>query len=484
MIEILSKIPEELDCFFDANVCAPSFAELNELAKVDAVELRVVIVKDNGIVKACLPCFIDNRRHHGLTVKIYSSYSGYLHDYQRYLCLSSVYAKELRTAIINDARHCSCDIVCIDSLLPGKVAPRGFNLKSEVKIFDSTKSKNGWKELYIRKSVKRFEHDARKVGGYHVEIIDGYVEDELMRELKRLHILRWHFSGSSSAFESRNNRIEQYRCHPENKHYLRILLNNEILACHYGMKYGNTLLWHTPLINPKYLRLSPLRLLLAEEAKYCEANGFEKIDFGLGEEAYKDGYCHDIRQTLNFEYPLSFKGRISMIVGVFLRPVIKQMISKLLNVARRVKNRVHAIKVHWVYFIAPCDKEYYIDPLFVEAHNWHEMYDLAVQRNFQIHEWQYHRFKNDDSCKFVALADERSILTYGWITDKNRSLIGRKDLTQRILFDFVTPDIYRNRGYYTRLLKHLISNGGGIIYADFRNIPSLRAIEKAGFIKV
>ena len=484
MIEVLDHIPEELDNLFDSNICAPTFAELNDLAKVDNVDLRVIVVKENEKITACLPCCFALKRHHGVNVKVYATYSGSLHDYQRLYCCSQTAAVELTQGIVNDAKQCGCDIISINSVIPGDFIPANFNTKSEIKIFDSKKEEKGWKELYVRRSVKRFEHDARKTGDYHVEIIDGRVNDDLMQELKDLHILRWQFAGSSSAFNSNPDRIRQYLCHPENKHYLRIMLGDEILACHYGMRYGTTLLWHTPLINPKFMKLSPLRLLLAEESRYCEANGFDIIDFGLGDEAYKDGYCHNERQTLVFNKPLTLKGHIANLIGQAQTPFVKKQVEQSLNCARKVKSWMDAKKVHWVYFTAPENAGTFTENLYVEADSWGGMYDLAKSHNLQVLDWHYLRFKNDDSCKFVALADEKNILTYGWTSEKNRALLEGQNIEGRILYDFQTPEQFRNKGYYTKLLKHLLANGGGVIYADKKNIPSLKAIRKAGFIQL
>lgn len=121
---------------------------------------------------------------------------------------------------------------------------------------------------------------------------------------------------------------------------------------------------------------------------------------------------------------------------------------------------------------------------YVEIHSWAEFYTFARQRAFPVYRWQYERYSKDPSVYFVALADERTVYSYGWVTTLNRTYVGAHDIpAMPILFDFETPPEHRRKGYYTQLLKILRSKIGGIIYARPDNLPSLTAIRKAGFTR-
>ena len=98
------------------------------------------------------------------------------------------------------------------------------------------------------------------------------------------------------------------------------------------------------------------------------------------------------------------------------------------------------------------------------------------------------RFKNS---KFVFLKNRNEIIVSGWITSKKNNYwnieeIDRKLNTKErtILYDFETSMEYRNKGYYTLILK-LIQNKylkkKLLIYTQSSNKPSIRAIKKSGF---
>ena len=67
------------------------------------------------------------------------------------------------------------------------------------------------------------------------------------------------------------------------------------------------------------------------------------------------------------------------------------------------------------------------------------------------------------------------------ITEVNRDL---KILNKIVIFDFITMPEYRNKGYYTKLLKLIIDrfkNKNILIYVLKSNKKSKKAILKAGF---
>lgn len=463
---------------------APSFEELKALAKIQGVELFDLTVESDGNVSAEMLCRVRTGRHHGIVCRIFEAYDGWLHDYTYARIDNEDACRKLVGRAVKEAKRLKCDVVRMTSVLPD-VGAVGLTRKAEMKVFDSANEKDGWSALYNRRSVRRFLSAAKKRAVYQVCVRTGDISlDELM-VLKTLHQRRWHFEGSTSAFDDNPHRVEEYANAVSNKHLLTIKLGDDILACHYGMIYGNTLLWHTPIINPKYMSLSPLRLLLAETARFCEGYGLKRIDFGLGDESYKDGYCNASRETIEFSKALTIKGVISETIGKIAKNGGSVLVGRLLDCARYVRNKICHLNERWIYYIAQKDERIPRSDLYVEIDEWSKFVDFMWKRNLDVKKWQYERFISDKSVRFVALADERNVYCQGWVSRDNRKLLERRqDIEGEILFDFLTLEAHRGKGYYQCLLRSLISAYGGVIYVNRKNIVSMRAIENVGFVRV
>lgn len=490
--EILADIPEQLLINTpNEGIIAPSFRELDNLAAIDGVEKRVIAVYDDTRkIVGCAVCFIEQRRHHGFNLKVYSLFGYHVHDYSRIYCKNSEALSCLKQSAIRDASKNHCDIIIWENIPIECLEDTGEQPSCrEMKIFSSVAGKDGWSELYNRRSVKRFTNKAKRLGQYSVEIIDGEVSDAMMEDLKQFHIRRWNFAQSGSAFHSNKYRIKEYKALTENKHYLRILINGEILACHYGMKYGKTLLWHTPVINPKYLELSPLKLLISETAKYCESHNLEMLDFGLGDEEYKDTYVNQDRETYTFHKPLTIKGLLAYRAGKINKKRIQNGISVVKKGLRRIQKV--AFKPQLYYY--ECNPETRIsndvDGLFRVIESWPEFFDFLVSRNVQPLKWHHDRFQNDASTKFITIADDKEIYSYGWVSLADPFYVGETDeyisLGNKVcLYDFVTPPQFRGKGYYTKLLKSANAFfDNTVIYAKKSNAASRKAIERSGFVR-
>ena len=90
-----------------------------------------------------------------------------------------------------------------------------------------------------------------------------------------------------------------------------------------------------------------------------------------------------------------------------------------------------------------------------------------------------------------ALMVEGRPVSFAWETEADHFAVGELDgvchfpFRARILWDCVTPDDQRGRGYYPRLLSTrmgLPHQPRTLIYVRAGNAPSIRGIEKAGFI--
>ena len=106
---------------------------------------------------------------------------------------------------------------------------------------------------------------------------------------------------------------------------------------------------------------------------------------------------------------------------------------------------------------------------------------------FKIHKNKKKRFKN--KCFFLTLRFNQNLVSSGWlyrgkkwkITEINYVL---NILNKFVLFDFITPPKFRNKGNYTKLLKlirYKFKDKNIMIYALSSNKKSKKAIIKAGF---
>jgi hypothetical protein len=82
-----------------------------------------------------------------------------------------------------------------------------------------------------------------------------------------------------------------------------------VIAFHYGQIFGETMIWHTPVINIKFLESSPLEVLLFETLSFCEKEGIEVFDLGEGDEPYKERFSNDQRSVFDLMLPVTMTGR-------------------------------------------------------------------------------------------------------------------------------------------------------------------------------
>ena len=99
------------------------------------------------------------------------------------------------------------------------------------------------------------------------------------------------------------------------------------------------------------------------------------------------------------------------------------------------------------------------------------------------------RFKKNIHFLVLASNDKKKILCSGWlykgtsweVTEVNKKVNLKNSI---LLFDFLTPNKFRNKGYYKKILELIINKNLGkklAIYSLSNNIKSLKAIKKAGF---
>lgn len=93
--------------------------------------------------------------------------------------------------------------------------------------------------------------------------------------------------------------------------------------------------------------------------------------------------------------------------------------------------------------------------------------------------------------QLFAWREEGRLVSYGWVACSPRILVGELggwvELEQpvRWIWDCVTPEAHRGRGYYSQLIRELVARGGAItpvIYCTRENTSSRRGIAKAGLV--
>ncbi len=495
--EISAAIDDEcrdLQLVEDQNFPSASLDEIIELGAVCEETLRVVKIYAGVDLVGVAVSFVEYARVHGVSVKAYRLFGHKMHDYNRVYALNRDVVGRLLEVLRKDAMACGADVVLLDSLLPppstDELTRYSGTLRKQLRIFDATLDPLGWNGISGKKSVKRHVKMVASLAGYKVESSVGELTKRDIEMIAKLHVERWHFDDVASAFEN-PRRIQEYFCHTNNKVLTRISVGNEILCCHYGMIYGKTLLWHTPLINVKYLDFSPLEVLLAETASFCNQRGLTCLDLGLGDEAYKDRFANTSRTVYEVLIPVSLRGRILYSIRCNGHP---ETVKRALGSARQYLTRTRdcivkmATRIYWYEKnVSAAGNPNCGNLSFSIVDDYKVFVDFCRAHMFQIRRFHYQRFRT--GCFFAALHDERSIFSYGWGNRNDEFHIGEIGQTaliagRTILFDFYTPPEFRRRGHYTMLLNNIsksLPSQTLAIFARADNHASIKAIENAGF---
>jgi len=468
----------------------PSLRELRELAEVCKLDLRVVIAYEDGEAEGLAVCCIEDARIHGVKAKAYRLFGAKLHDYNRIYAADWQTYQFLLTALIRDAKICGVDIIHLENLIPQEFqhefAHRSGVLQEGMRVFESSKEDNGWGMITGKKSVKRHVKKVSALPGYKVETTVGDLGRKSIEELASMHIERWGFEDAPSAFSS-SRRVQEYLCYPQNKVLTRVLIGDETLCCHFGMLFGDVLLWHTPLINIKYLKYSPLEILLAETANFCAQRDIGCLDLGLGNEGYKLRFSNSTRMVEDVLIPVNFLGTVIGLIRKVGRPEqVRKALERVQLQLSRVRNFISNFSNRILWYEV-CGGGSLVEGDVVIIDKYEKFVDFCRGHSFAIKKWHYQRFRNGGF--FVALRQNQHVLSYGWGTRAEEFYIGEIGKTimtngKVILFDFHTPSVYQRKGFYTSLLKRIrccFPNDQIAIFAKKKNIASNKAIIKAGF---
>jgi predicted acetyltransferase len=362
--------------------------------------------------------------------------------------------------------------------------------KSHICSFDANISEDGFDFIKNKKSLKRHRNKLLNNFNYSIVHLQGEDITELvLLQLENLHKERWVFDNIKSAFYQKD-RAKFYNAEKQNRVISIISLDKEVFAMHYGILKNDKLIWHTPVLNIKYLAYSPIEVLLYETAEFCSKNGMITIDYGIGNENYKNRFSNKEEDLFQYYFPVNLKTRAKIYLGNFLKNIVVKMNirSILEKVYSRFKNISNSILLYKI--------EKKNDPLinnetsvrFIKITNYHEFVDFARKQQKQIKRFHYNRFLNSEY--FLCLLKENTIICDGWAT-QNPLLISEINKTFQpksgyILYDYNTPRSFRRKGYYKSLLRHIINEFDTdlYIYSLKENIASNKAISSVGFKKI
>lgn len=474
----------------------PSIIELREFAKLHPdLNVRVITVRDNEEYVGLSICFVNHDRVHGFKLKTYRVFGYTLFDYNTIL-FKNGYFHHLKQAIEFDAKGFGCDIVILDNLINEIVELRDsvYHLKEIIKLCDLNKQEF----LMEKQSFIRARKKILNQGKYRVVNKFSDFTKEDIELLADLHIERWNFENIESQFKKNKKRVLEYLSYKENKLLTIIYLDDQIVAAHYGMVYGTRLIFHTPVINIKFLDNSPLKILLFELNVFCKENGINTLDLGLGQESYKDGIYNDHQLIHNYKLPITLKAFLCILLGRYFNPQkVKSASQTLINVARSLRRNFASIFCNINYYRHHANAESKMGTYKRITHNklvvinlYQDFVDFMRYHKAPIKKYHYSRFKANSN--FVALVnDAEKIVTTAWLDHSAifhiteiRKNIGNKNTI--MIYDVFTGNEYRNNGYFKEMLWRLterFQDKNLAIFASNKNKPSNSAINTAGFIK-
>ncbi|MFV8819481.1 GNAT family N-acetyltransferase [Haliea sp. E17] len=290
----------------------PDCDELAEFAAATSARPRITVLIEQEACKGMFSGVLERNRIAGLSLFVYGALGQGFYDYSR-IHHAPDYRNRLLTELKKDAKRAGADCIYMQAALLDDSSDLLSGHLSHVptRIFRAEKSENGFSELLKKKSVRRHVNKARRELGYTCEHFTATsIQASDIDSMGRMHIETRRFHNNDSDFK-RPETLSRYMSSLENRVLTRISVGDEVLGYHYGLVFGTTMIWHTPVINIKYLDYSPLEILLFEVLSYCDAESFEVFDLGVGDEPYKARFSNDLRSAYDVLIPISLKGKLA-----------------------------------------------------------------------------------------------------------------------------------------------------------------------------
>jgi len=169
-------------------------------------------------------------------------------------------------------------------------------------------------------------------------------------------------------------------------------------------------------------------------------------------------------------------------------------LNQFLETTKMIKEALNAVRAYFntVYWFEIKKKVKFpknIPEKLIIIKSYRDVEKKKLKNYFAYFPFKINRLKKNFYFLVLTSKNSRKILCSGWlykgkswkITEVNKEV---KVNNMLLLFDFLTPEKQRNRGYYKKILKLIVNKYSGrkmAIYSLSNNIKSLKAIGKAGF---
>lgn len=197
-----------------------------------------------------------------------------------------------------------------------------------------------------KKSLRRHEKGLQKQG--NVVSITSSDEDSIMAELEDFfeqHIKRWDETPFPSIFLTEGYRLFYQLITKELGktgwlRFTRILLNERLVASHYGFLYHGRFVWYKPAFDPALRKLSPGEVLIKRLIEKAKEEDAEEFDFAVGDEAFKYRFATQARDILDIHVSNSL---INATLIRFRAKIVNAIITSL---GENGRNRFITIRAH------------------------------------------------------------------------------------------------------------------------------------------
>ena len=481
----LDKISLFITNYNTSSIGLADFDELLNIAINRNDNLVLLSLKKYNKIIAFSLFQVTERQVYFLNYKCLHLYGFDFYDYNTFNCESS-YESHFIDFIRRYAKRNSIQIILLENI----ANKLGYLYNTEkIKLFNARKSINGYNDIVEKKRLITYKTKLKEMFSYKVTHYRGDdITDKLINSLANLHIERWLFDNIESPFKN-SSRKNDYLLKTDNKVLTIISIDNSILAAHYGILYDNCLLFHTPVINIEYYHHSPyinfIDILILETAIFCAENKIDILDFGLGDEKYKNKYTNSFKEIFTYYMPIGLASYIKLNVFVFLKrlevKIFINTLRKLYYRFRLLNNKINVYK----FPLKIRNKKTSRNFLLISYYS--DFVSLFRKINMPVKRFHYVRFKKGDL--FYCLLENNQIYCSGWSTSQElyvseiNKTIKISDGT--ILYDYYTPERFRRQGKYQELLESIIMdvNEDIFIYTLSNNIPSNIAIQRVGFKK-
>ncbi|MGY8987413.1 MAG: GNAT family N-acetyltransferase [Flavobacteriales bacterium] len=468
----------------------PSFKEIINIAQSSEENIVLLSLKWEGEIVA-LAFFSHSIRQ--VSRFKFNSLFLYGFDFFDYnpLFIKNGYEKKYINFLKRYAVKNKIKLIIFDNILYSLTSINWLRKSQKINYFDKRSSEDNFEFITKKKSLNR--HKKKLIDlNYSVDHFSSdKITNELIDTLAEFHKERFNFDNIISAFNDEKRKIN-YLADTSNKLLTVIKVNNEVLAMHYGMLYNDKLIWHTPVLNIKFLKYSPIEILLLETAIYCSKNNISIIDFGLGNEKYKLRFSNHIKLV----YTNYFSSELFVVLKIIPLLFFSKYKDNFILLLRKIREQYNQLLNNKKINILNIESNSYHLPVplsekisFCSIKQYSVLVDCYRKSGDIIKRHHLNRIKNNDI--FYCLLLNNKIVCYGWSTinplflsEINKSLdVGSGVL----LYDFYTPKNYRRMGYYQQLLKCIIHSIDADLFvygfAIKSNIPSNKALMNIGFNK-